>query len=221
MKRSAASGTGVVAGALSVSPATLTYASQTVGTTSATQTVTMSNTGGTALTVSSITNGNTADFVLTAPVTPLTINAGASQTFTVAFKPATSGAKSATITVASTAGNETVSASGTGVAAGALSVSPAALTYASQTVGTTSAIQTVTMSNTGGTALTVSSITNGNTADFVLTAPATPLTINAGASQTFTVAFKPATSGAKSADYNRCQHCRQCNSQRNRLLEWQ
>ncbi|MBI5675514.1 MAG: choice-of-anchor D domain-containing protein [Nitrospirae bacterium] len=194
-----ATGTGAAAGALSVSPAALTYGNQTVGTTSPAQTVTISNTGGTALTVNSITNNNSVDFVLTAPVTPLTINGGASQTFTVAFRPATSGAKSATISITSTAGNASVSATGTGAAAGALSVSPAALTYGNQTVGTTSSKKTVTISNTGSTALTVNSITNSNSVDFVLTAPVTPLTINGGASQTFTVAFRPATSGAKSA----------------------
>ncbi len=195
-----ASGTGVAAAALSVSPATLTYVSQTVGTTSATQTVTISNTGGTALTVNSITNGNTTDFVLTAPAAPFTVNGGSSQTFTLAFKPATAGAKSATVSVASTAGNASVSATGTGAAtAAALSVSPATLTYADQTVGTTSAVKTVTISNTGGTALTVNSITNGNTTDFVLTAPAAPFTVNGGSSQTFTLAFKPAAAGAKSA----------------------
>ena len=195
-----ATGTGVAAAALSVSPATLAYGNQTVGTTSAVKTVTISNTGGTALTVNSITNANTTDFVLIAPATPFTVNGGASQTFSLAFKPAAGGAKSASISVVSTAGSATVDATGTGTAtAAALSVSPVTLAYANQTVGTTSAVKTVTISNTGGTALTVNSITNGNTTDFVLTAPAVPFTVNGGASQTFTLAFKPAAGGAKSA----------------------
>ena len=191
--------TTVAAGVLNVSPSTLTYANQTVGTTSAIQTVTISNTGGTALTVNSITNSNTADFIISAPLTPLTLNSGASRTFTVAFKPTTPEAKSATITVASDAGDATVSAIGTGVTAATLSVTPATLSYNDQAVGTTSATKTVTITNTGGTALTVFSISNNNTADFVLSAPATPLTLNGGASQTFTVAFKPSTAETKSA----------------------
>ena len=108
--------TTVAAGALSVSPATLTYGNQIIGTTSATQLVTITNTGSTALTVNSISNSNTTDFVFTAPATPFTINGGANQTFTVAFKPAaTTGVKTTTITVESTAGTATVNANGTGI----------------------------------------------------------------------------------------------------------
>ena len=183
-----------------MSPATLTYANQTVGTTSATQTVTISNTGGTALTVNSITNGNTTDFVLTCtchtvhnqwrrkPDIHLGLQACDSRGQERIHKRCQHRRQ------CNSQRNRYRSAT-----AAVLSVSPATLTYANQTVGTTSATQTVTISNTGGTALTVNSITNGNTTDFVLTAPATPFTINGGASQTFTLAFKPATAGAKSA----------------------
>jgi hypothetical protein len=194
--------TTVAAGDLNVSPTTLTYDNRTVGTTSTNQTVTISNTGGSVLTVNSITNSNSSDFVLgSVPATPFAMNAGAIQTFTVAFKPAEIGARSATITIASTAGNAIVSAIGTGVAAAAaLSVLPATLTYTDTAVGTTSTTKTVTISNLGSTALTVNSITNSNITDFDLgSVPATPLTINAGASQTFTVAFSPADTGLKEA----------------------
>jgi hypothetical protein len=99
---------------MGVSPTTLSFGNQTVGTTSATQTVTISNTGNAALTVNSISNGNATDFALTSTATPFNVAAGASQTFTVAFKPATTGAKSATISITSDGGNGSVSASGTG-----------------------------------------------------------------------------------------------------------
>jgi hypothetical protein len=42
------------------------------------------------------------------------VNAGASQTFTVAFKPGSTGAKTATISITSNGGNASVSATGTG-----------------------------------------------------------------------------------------------------------
>ncbi len=198
-----ANGTGVTPATpvLSVSPATLTYANQNVGTTSATQTVTLSNTGNASLTVNSITNGNTTDFVVAGVTVPFNIAASGSQTFTVAFKPGSAGAKSATISITSNGGNGSVTANGTGVtpATPVLSVSPATLTYANQNVGTTSATQTVTLSNTGNASLTVNSITNGNTTDFVVAGVTVPFNIAASGSQTFTVAFKPGSAGAKSA----------------------
>jgi len=192
-----ATGTGI-APVLSLSPTTLTFASQTIGSTSAAKTVTISNTGTGTLNVTGITSSNSEFAVSPSTVSP--IAPGGSATLNVTFTPgAPSGSKSSTISILSDGGNATVSGTGTGVTAGALSVSPATLPFASQTVGTTSATQTVTISNTGGAALTVNSITNGNTIDFVLSAPATPLTINDGASQIFTVAFKPAASGARSS----------------------
>ena len=194
-----ASGTGTLPSlpVLGVSPMSLAFGNQTIGTTSAAKTVTISNTGTATLNVTGITSSN-AEFAVS-PSTVSPIAPGGSATLSITFTPAASGSRSANISILSNGGNATVSATGTGVTAGALSASPATLTYAGQTVGTTSATQTVTISNTGGTALTVNSITNSNTTDFVLAAPATPLTINGGASQTFTVAFKPAASGSKTA----------------------
>jgi hypothetical protein len=191
-----ATGTGV-APVLGVSPTTLTFSSQTIGTTSAAQTITISNTGTGTLNVTGITSSN-AEFAFS-PSSLSSIAAGGSATLSITFAPAASGARSSNINILSNGGNATVAASGTGVAAGALSVSPTTLTYANQTVGTTSVTQTVTVSNTGGSAITVNSFSNSNTTDFVLAAPATPLTINGGASQTFTLAFRPGSSGAKTA----------------------
>ncbi|MCL5022361.1 MAG: choice-of-anchor D domain-containing protein [Nitrospirae bacterium] len=193
------SGTPAPAPVLSVSPTALSFGSQTVGTTSAAQTVTISNTGTGTLNVTSITSSST-DFKFS-PSTISPIAPGGSASLSVTFAPATTGAKSGTINITSDGGSGSVSATGTGAAQSApvLSVSPTTLSFGNQTVGTTSAAQTVTVSNTGNATLTVSGITNGNTTDFVLTAPATPFTVNAGASQTFTVAFKPATTGTKSA----------------------
>ncbi len=187
------------AAVLSVSPTTLTFGNQNVGSTSTAQTVTMSNTGSATLNVSGITNSNTTDFSVTSPTTPFTIAAGASQTFTVAFKPGSTGAKTATVSVTSDGGNASVSASGTGTTAPApvLSVSPTSLTFASQTVGTTSAAQTVTISNTGTGTLNVSSISSSST-EFAFS-PSTISPIAAGGSATLSVTFAPSSAGAKTA----------------------
>ena len=190
----------VAAPKISVSPTTLTFANQDVGTTSATQTVTISNTGNAALTVSGISNSNATDFALTAPATPLNVAAGASQTFTVAFKPGSTGAKSATISITSNGGNASVSASGTATTAPVpvMGVSPTSLAFGNQNVGTTSAAQTVTISNTGTGTLNVTSISASN-AEFKFS-PATLASIAPGGSAALSVTFAPiAPAGAKSA----------------------
>jgi len=183
---------------LGVSPATLSFGSQPINTSSVAQTVTISNTGTANLSVTGISNTDAVDFTVTSAALPLTILPATSQTFTVAFKPTTTGAKSASIGITSNGGSGSVSASGTGVAP-SISVLPASLTFASQTTGTTSAGQTVTITNAGTASLTVNGLTNSNATDFVVTSPAIPFSVGAGLSQTFTVAFAPATAGAKSA----------------------
>ena len=104
---------------IGVSPASLAFGSQTTGSTSAAKTVTISNTGTAALSVTGITNSNTTDFVLTAASTPFNIAAGGSQTFTVAFNPGSTGAKTATISLTSNGGNAYCERNGTGYCASA------------------------------------------------------------------------------------------------------
>ena len=189
----------VAAPKIGVAPTTLTFGNQNVGTTSATQTVTISNTGNAALTVNTISNSNATDFAVTAPATPFNIAAGASQTFTLAFKPGSTGAKSATISITSNGGNGSLSASGTGTTAPVpvLGVSPTTLTFGNQTAGTTSTAQTVTISNTGTGTLNVTSISSSNT-EFKFS-PATLSSIAPGGSALLSVTFAPATTGAKTA----------------------
>jgi beta-lactam-binding protein with PASTA domain len=189
----------VAAPVLGVSPATLTFSNQNVGTTSASQTVTISNTGNAALTINTISNSNATDFAVTAPATPFNIAAGGSQAFTLAFKPGSTGAKSATISIASNGGNGSVSASGTGTTppVPVMGVSPASLAFGNQDVGTTSAAQTVTISNTGTGTLNVTSISSSNT-EFKFS-PATLSSIAPGGSALLSVTFAPTTTGAKTA----------------------
>ena len=68
--------------------------------------------------------------------------------------------------------------------------SPAALTFASQTIGTTSSAQTVTLQNTGTIPLTVTSIAMGG--DFIETDNCVNLSLAAGASCAIQVASTPA-----------------------------
>jgi len=101
------------AATLSANPTSLTFASQAPNTTSAAQTVTVSNTG-TAV-ASSATVAVTGDYSQT-NTCGTSIAAGASCTVGVSFRPTTSGTRTGSLTVTSSASNSptTVALSGTG-----------------------------------------------------------------------------------------------------------
>ncbi len=187
-------------GALSVT-GTGAFASQTVGTTSAAKTITLTNTGGSPVVVQSIVSSNAAEFPITSS-TCGTVNPAGSCTFAVAFKPAATGSRSATLTITSNGvgSPQTLSASGTGTATatqGNLIITGSA-TFAEQLVGSTSAWKTITLTNTGGSAVVVQSIVSSNSSEFPITV-STCGTVNPAASCTFAVAFKPAATGGRSA----------------------
>jgi phage terminase large subunit-like protein len=151
------------------------FGNQNIGTTSAAQTVTVSNTGTGPLTIASIVVGGTnpGDFGQTNNC-GATLQNGSSCTISVTFTPSASGARSATITLTDNANNVTgatqvISASGTGVGVpqGA-TTAPSSLVFVDQNVGTTSAAQGVTLTNNGTGPLTITSIAiNGtNPGDF-------------------------------------------------------
>jgi hypothetical protein len=98
---------------LSASPTSVSFGNQTVGSTSGTQSVTISNSGGASASVSGVSV--TSGFSQTSNCS--TIAVGASCTVNVAFAPSASGAVTGTLTVTSNAANSptTVALSGTGV----------------------------------------------------------------------------------------------------------
>jgi hypothetical protein len=163
------SGTGV-APVIGLSTGSLSFGSQTVGTTSSTMALTISNNGDTGQNLSinslSISGTNATDFNITdAPSLPALIAAGGQITIHVTFTPGAAGARSATLTV----GNNdplnaapTVSLGGTGtVVPGTIALSSA--TYSvSEGVGTA----TITASRTGGSngAVGISYSTSNGTA---------------------------------------------------------
>jgi hypothetical protein len=102
---------------LTASPASLSFGSQAVGSASAAQSVTVSNTGGATASLSSVSAG--APFAET-NTCGSSIAAGASCTVSVTFKPTAAGAASGNLTVASSATNPslTVALSGTGTSSG-------------------------------------------------------------------------------------------------------
>jgi hypothetical protein len=162
-------GTGTLpAPTANILPTSFAFGTQAVGTASGIQTITLTNQGSAGLNLSGValTGGGSASFGIVStgtnpcPVTGGTIAIGARCTVAVNFDPQSSGAKSASLTFNDNAAEnpQIVTLSGTGIAPAA-QVSPGSLTFPQQTVGTTSALQTVTLSNPGNALLTMSSIT--------------------------------------------------------------
>lgn len=154
----------------SLSPTSLTFASQSVGTASAAQTVTLANNSSAAISISSVAvSGNFSQ----SNNCGTSLAADARCTISVTFKPTASGTSTGSLSVTDSARSSAQTISLTGTVTGAASsaapttspaatttdtFSPASLTFASQTVNTSSASQTVTFTNTGSTTITVSSI---------------------------------------------------------------
>ena len=104
--------------AVSLSPTSLTFGSQNVGSSSAAQGVTLSNTGNGALSVTSIslTRTNAGDFSQT-NTCGSSVTAGGNCSISVKFAPTAAGARSASVAISDNGGTtlQTVSLTGTGV----------------------------------------------------------------------------------------------------------
>ncbi|PYU92635.1 MAG: hypothetical protein DMG25_11625 [Acidobacteria bacterium] len=196
---------GGTAPVVSLSPTSFVFGNQTVGTTSAAQFSTLTNSGSATLTISSVTvSGDFALAGLGACGTSLAT--GTRCTISVNFKPTATGTRTGTVTVTDTATGspQKISLTGSGVSSGTstpvASLSPTSLAFGNQTVGTTSAAKVVTLSNTGSAALSITSIAvaGTNVGDFTQTHTCLS-SLAAGARCTISVTFKPAATGTRSA----------------------
>ena len=181
-------GTGVT---VTTTPSSLTFASQTVGTTSAAKVVTVKNTGtlSTTLTIGAATG----DFAQTSTCGS-TLNAGASCTVSVKFAPTQVGTRTGAVSITDQASNspQSISLTGTGKAAVVITVTPAAETFAAQVVGTPSPGKVITVKNTGSQPTSIAIGVSGN---FSAT-PSTCSTLGGGATCTITATFTPSTTGS-------------------------
>ena len=184
-------GTGI-APFVKLTPTSLTFSGQQVGTTSAAQNVTLKNTGTATLTITSI--AASGDFAQT-NTCGSTVAVSATCTITVTFTPTAEGTRTGSVSVTdnATGSPQSVSLTGTGLAA-LVSLSPTNLTFSSQTVGTTSSPQSVTLTNTGNESLSVTSI--GASGDYAQTNTC-GTSLGAGANCTVSVTFTPTTTGTR------------------------
>jgi putative Ig domain-containing protein/ASPM-SPD-2-Hydin domain-containing protein/centrosomal CEP192-like protein len=183
------------AGQLTANPASLAFGSAQVGS-SLTLTDSLTNTGGSSVTISQATATGTG-FSISGLTVPLTLNPGASVTFSALFAPQSAASLSGGIAVVSNASNSTlnVSLSGTGTAPGTLTIAPTTLSFGNATVGT-SVSQSSSLS-AAGASVTVSSASLSS-AEFSLTGISLPVTITAGQSVPVTMTFTPQSSGSAS-----------------------
>src|SRR5437762_1940193 len=131
---------------VTLSPTSLSFVSRTVGTTSATSTVKLTNNQATSLTISSILASG--DFAVAQNSTcGASLAAGKSCAINVTFTPSAMGARSGAITITDSAAGspQVVPLSGAGVVN--LSLSSGGLSFGNQNVGTTSAIKTLSLTN--------------------------------------------------------------------------
>ncbi len=157
------------------------------------------------LTVTMTNNGNlTADIsriVISGPFTQTnncgtSLAVGASCQFQVTFYPTGAFAFGGTLQVQSNqASTLSVALNGTGITAPAAVPCPAALNFGNQVQGTTSAPQTVTLTNTGSAALAISAVTTSG--DFAATNNC-PSSLNPRTSCSIGVSFTPTTLGTES-----------------------
>lgn len=100
---------------VSVSPGSIKFPPQKLGTSSKPQTLVLTNDGNTTLSISSttLTGADPGDFSFTSTCAA-TVLAGADCTVSVTFKPAAAGSRTASLQIVDSAGTQSVSLSGTG-----------------------------------------------------------------------------------------------------------
>jgi hypothetical protein len=176
-----------------VSPSSLSFGNQVVGSTSPAKTVTLKNTGTATLEISSIKP--TGDFAISANTCGAALAGKKSCNVSITFTPMALGTLTGTLTFTDNAANspQTVALSGTGVLPATLA--PATATYASQAVGTTSAAKTFTLTNNQTVALTGIAITTAG--DFAVSATTCTTSLIAKGKCTISVTFTPTVTGTR------------------------
>ena len=184
-----------------VSPATLSFGSVPVGTTSAAVTVVVTNTSGQGITLRTLSS-SLPEFIVTSPALPISLAPYRKTSITVAFRPNAAVTYSGSILVGtSKQDNEfgTISVSGTGTSSTStqsylLSSSVSSLNFGNTLVGS-SASQAIAIKNTGTGSVNISQVAATGTG-FTVTGFSGGVTLAAGQSLSLTAKFAPSSVGA-------------------------
>jgi hypothetical protein len=176
------------AAGVGLSPASLTFASQRIGTTSVVQSVTLSNSGTAALSIASIVASG--DFAQT-NTCGQSVPADTSCTIDVTFTPTATGSRTGAITITSgdPGSPHAVSLSGTGIVGPVVSLSSSSVDFLRHPLNIVDCPSIdVTLTNTGDTPLTITSIVPSSNFSETHTCGTS---LAAGASCTISVQFHP------------------------------
>lgn len=181
------------AAAATFSPTSLTFANQAVGTTSASQTITLKNTGTAALQITGVSAS--AGFVETDTCSGTSLTVNSTCTLTVSFAPVTMGNITGTAQVVANlpGGYASVALAGTATGVAKVLISPTSLAFGNIAVNAVSASQTITVSNVGTATATLNLPVLST--DYKLIASTCGTTLNAGATCTLSIAYAPTASG--------------------------
>ncbi len=182
--------------AVTLSPTSLTFAKQVVGTTSAAKTVTVTNSGTATLDISIVTTS--ANFAVSKNTCGATLAPGKNCKVSVTFTPSEVGQVTGTLTFTDNAPNspQTVALSGTGIAP--VTLTPASATFGKQKVGTTSKPKTFTLTNNQSETLT--GIATSITGDFAVASTTCKTTLAAKGKCTISVTFTPTQTGTRTGE---------------------
>lgn len=174
-----------------LSPLSLSFAAQAVGSRSAAQTVTLSNNGQAVLTGIHLQSGN-PDFAFTSTC-GVSLKPGSSCGAAVTFAPHATGAESGTLTVTDQNRTQQIPMSGTGVL-GNVTLTPSALNFGDVGTQISSSAQTLLLSN--GNTAALNGISIGVTGSFVETSGC-GTTLSAGATCAISLVFLPTVAGSQ------------------------
>lgn len=186
--------------AVALTPGSMTFTTQLVGTKSNAQVATLTNTGTTTVSITGITT--TGPYSQTNNC-PTSLAEAADCTINVVFAPTKAGTLTGTLNIADNAPNspQKVALTGTGTV---VSLSPTSLSFGTVTEKTSSPPQAITVTNKGTTSIAFSSIkiTGSRVTSFSETnnCPISPSTLAAGGTCTVNVVFTPQLKGALNAD---------------------
>jgi len=190
-------------GSVGLAPSSLSFGSQSLGVTSASQPVILNNGDSNAITINSIGFGGTdpGDFKQTNDCGS-SLAAGSSCTINVTFDPTATGSRSAILNVSDTdpSSPQSVNVSGTGVNGSTLGLSASSINFGNQAYGVTSNPVPVNVTNTGNATVTFTSIgfSGANPGNFAESDNCQP-SLAAGNSCTVYVTFTPSTTASYSA----------------------
>jgi hypothetical protein len=176
---------------LTSTPSSLSYGSVYLGTQSTAKSVTIKNTGTASVTINSISS-SCPQYKLASGTTPFTLAAGKTTSYSMVLVPDVAQAFNCNETLAASgASNLVIPLTGTGLKSGAnVTLSTTSLSFPNQKQGTSSANQSIILTNTGNVSVKINtiSVTPGPFSGSGITVP---FTLNAGATATLTVSYAP------------------------------